>query len=85
MQEHYDSPRFEQAYTYSGSDLGAVWSREETRLRLWAPTAEAVRVRLYRSGNPWEDDLLEELPMERSTQGTWCLTLPGDRSRVYYT
>ena len=85
MQEQYDSPLFEQAYTYSGADLGALWSREETRLRLWAPTAEDVRVRLYRSGNPWEDDLLEELPMERSTQGTWCLTLPGNRNGVYYT
>ena len=85
MQEQYDSPLFEQAYTYSGADLGALWSREETRLRLWAPTAEDVRVRLYRSGNPWEDDLLEELPMEQSTQGTWCLTLPGNRNGVYYT
>ena len=39
MQDNYDSPSFEQAFTYSGRDLGASWTREETRLRLWAPTA----------------------------------------------
>ncbi len=85
MQDNYDSPGFEQAYTYTGSDLGATWTREETRLRLWAPKAAQVRVRLYRSGDPWASDLLEELPMEPDVRGTWRVTLPGDRNGVYYT
>ena len=85
MQDNYDAPGFEQACTYSGTDLGAIWTREETRLRLWAPTAAQVSLRLYRSGDPWENDLLEELPMEPDIRGTWRVTLPGDRSGVYYT
>lgn len=85
MQDTFDSPGFEHSFSYSGQDLGATWTPEETRLRLWAPTADRVSVRLYRSGDPWGDDLLEQLPMERGAQGTWRITLPGDRGGVYYT
>ena len=46
MYEQYASSEFEQAYTYTGSDLGAVCSGGETFFRLWAPTAQNACVRL---------------------------------------
>lgn len=49
---HYSSAEFEAAYTYTGADLGARWSAGKTSFRVWAPGAETVRVRLYRTGDP---------------------------------
>ena len=51
MYEQYSSQEFEEKYTYSGN-LGAFWTPEKTAFRLWAPTAGAVSIRLYRSGDP---------------------------------
>ena len=44
MTELYSTEEFERKYTYSGSDLGARWTREKTLFRLWAPTAKSVKV-----------------------------------------
>ena len=51
MYEQYSSQEFEEKYTYSGN-LGAFWTPKKTAFRLWAPTAGAVSIRLYRSGDP---------------------------------
>ena len=61
MNAYYSSPEFEAKYTYTGNDLGAVWSPNQTQFRLWAPTADAVTVNLYQSGAAGTDDLLEQL------------------------
>ena len=37
----YSTEGFEAQYTYTGSDLGATWTKEKTSFRLWAPTATA--------------------------------------------
>jgi pullulanase len=58
MYELYATPDFEAQYTYTGQDLGVVWTPLKTAFRIWAPTAEDVTVNLYRSGNPDADDLL---------------------------
>ncbi len=47
----FTSKEFEEKYTYKGDDLGAVWTKEATGFRLWAPTAEGVTLNLYRSGH----------------------------------
>ena len=62
MHEIYSSRAFEEKYTYTGTDLGAVWEPHKTVFRLWAPTAKAAWVKLYRSGNPDAEDLLQVLP-----------------------
>lgn len=73
----YDEPTFEAQYTYAGSDLGATWSPAGTVFRLWAPTATAVRVRLYASGDPEAPDLLEEVAMTADARGTWLARKDG--------
>ncbi len=85
MQELYSSPAFEAAYTYSGNDLGAIWSREATAFCLWAPTAQAVTLQLFAGGDPQAQDLLRQAALTPSHQGTWRLTLPGDWNGAYYT
>ena len=79
----YSSPEFEEKYTYHGNDLGALWSREATRFRVWAPTADEVRLNLYASGDGGEP--LESLPMSPAENGTWTLLKQGDLNGVYYT
>jgi 1,4-alpha-glucan branching enzyme len=66
MFEIYNSADFEKAYTYTGSDLGTTWSPEQTFFRLWAPTADSVAIRLYKSGNPDAAEAPVEENMEKS-------------------
>ncbi|MDD6291568.1 MAG: type I pullulanase [Lachnospiraceae bacterium] len=81
----YSTEEFEEAYTYTGDDLGAVWSKESTTFRVWAPTAEEVTLNLYESGTPNADDLIEEIPMTADANGTWVATKEGDLNGTYYT
>lgn len=85
MQINYASEDFEKAFTYHGNDLGAVWSRNCTRFRVWAPTARSASVRIYRSGTEGADDLYAEYAMSPSDNGTWYCALDGDWNGFYYT
>jgi hypothetical protein len=38
----FSTKAFEDAFSYTGDDLGVVWTPAETRFRLWAPTADKV-------------------------------------------
>ena len=40
MHDFYSTKAFEDAYTYTGNDLGAIWTKEKTTFRVWAPTAK---------------------------------------------
>lgn len=81
----YSTPEFEEEFTYSGDDLGAVWTAEKTTFRVWAPTAQSVTLNLYESGTPDADDRTEEIPMTADVNGTWVAEKSGDLNGVYYT
>ena len=66
----FSTQQFEQQYTYTGNDLGAIYQKEKTSFRVWAPTANNVTLRLYKSGTPTENDLIEEVPMQKDVCGT---------------
>ena len=85
MTELYSTEEFERKYTYSGSDLGARWTKEKTLFRLWAPTAKSVKVNLYKSGNPGVEDRIERIEMKSAVAGTWTAEAAGDLAGVYYT
>ena len=85
MTELYSTEEFERKYTYSGSDLGARWTKEKTLFRLWAPTAKSVKVNLYKSGNPGVEDRISQIEMKSAVAGTWTAEVPGDQNGVYYT
>lgn len=84
----YASKRFKSEYVYTGSDLGATRLGGFTQFKVWAPTAESVSVRLYRSGDPEADDLFGILPMTNTNtgnKGEWSVLAQGDLSGAYYT
>ncbi len=82
MQPQYSTPQFEEKYTYTGTDLGAVYTPAATAFRVWAPTASAVNLNLYAQG---QGGRARVLSMDSGPQGTWALTLTGDLAGTYYT
>lgn len=85
MPNIYSTEKFEAEYTYTGNDLGATWTAQKTSFRVWAPTAESVKVNLYTSGTKGTDDLLEQLEMQADVNGTWVVEKEGDLNGTYYT
>ena len=78
----FDSPAFKERYTYEGDDLGAVLTETGTRFKVWAPTANRVRLKLYEAGNG--GDAFDTIEMERGEQGVWSAeTATG--AGTYYT
>ena len=69
--------------TYNGNDLGAVYSKQSTQFRLWAPTADSVRICFYATGN--DSDAVEIQDMKADEGGTWVYTKEGDLHQLYYT
>lgn len=79
----FSSESFEDKYTYDGDDLGAIYTKEKTSFRLWAPTASKVELNLYEAGSG--DNLIETVPMTSDIKGTWVYEKTGDLNGVYYT
>jgi len=69
------------SFRYDKDDLGAVYSREATSIKLWAPTADGVKVLLYDEA---VGDKVSAQPMSRSADGVWSLTLSCDCDGKYY-
>ncbi|MDR0324775.1 MAG: type I pullulanase [Oscillospiraceae bacterium] len=78
----FGSEGFEQMYTYDGA-LGALYGKDKTTFRLWAPTAIEARVNLYPAGNG--SDPSETLEMKRLEKGVWEAEKAGDLKNTYYT
>lgn len=73
---------------YHGDDMGAVYRKEGTSFKVWAPTASQVKLKLYQTGSDGEDGakVLKETTMDyNSMEGTWSVTIQGDLDGVYYT
>lgn len=68
---------------YEGSDLGLTYSQNQSTFKIWAPTAEAVQLSLYRSA--LDSVVIKRLEMKRGEKGTWQFLLTGDHQGTYYT
>lgn len=79
----FSSESFEEEYAYDGDDLGAIYTKEKTNFRVWAPTASKVELNLYEAGSG--DCLIETVPMTADKKGTWVYEKTGDMNGVYYT
>jgi len=68
---------------YSGADLGLTFDARTKAgtLRVWAPTASALRLRLYAAGTGGQPT--RTLAMQRGPQGTWVLPLPAGTAGFY--
>jgi len=79
----YDSPEFAAKYTYTGDDLGNTYTKTETKMRVWAPTATAVKVVTYaKADTPLADGV--ETEMTADVNGTWVAKVSGDKDGLIY-
>ena len=79
----YDSPEFAAKYTYTGNDLGNTYSKTETKMRVWAPTATAVKVVTYaKADTPLAGGV--ETEMTSDVNGTWIAKVSGDKDGLIY-
>ena len=79
----YDSPEFAEKYTYTGDDLGNTYSKTETKMRVWAPTATAVKVVTYATADALADEGVETA-MTQDVNGTWVAAIAGDQDGLIY-
>jgi pullulanase len=79
----FTDPAFVSAYTYNGDDLGATYTQAKTDFRVWAPTASAVKLVTYASATD-ANSAGTEVPMTSSVNGTWVVSLNGDKNGQIY-
>ena len=68
---------------YEGDDLGVFWSPEKTKIKIWAPTAKIVQLRLYKDGLSGE--AYHKTNLQQAGDGTWSTVLKGDYEGKFYT
>ena len=79
----YNTEEFEDAFYYDGDDLGAVYSKDSTTFKVWAPFASAIKLNLYKEG--LEGEAYEVKDMTKGEKGVWSIKVDGDLHGVYYT
>ncbi len=67
---------------YDDAALGALYSKDRTLFRVWAPGALRMRLKTYPSGHEGEATVYE---MYKDPNGFWVQVLEGDRHGLYYT
>ena len=69
-----------------GGELGARLTADGTAFTVWAPTAEAVTLRLFATGADDEPGAraIAERPMASGPRGTWHVEIPEWLAGVYY-
>lgn len=73
-------------HAYTGNDLGAVYTKDKTVFKVWAPTASEVVLNLYREGKKDAGSPYETKTMTfDSGSGVWSVEVGGDLKGVYYT
>ncbi len=68
---------------YPGDDLGITWTPEKTYVKIWAPTAHFIELRLYKdgvTGEPFHKTTLQSVGL-----GVWSTVLIGDYVGKFYT
>ena len=86
LPDYYSTKEFEERYTYEGNDLGQTYTKEKTTLKVWAPLAASVQVRLYEDGDPAKQEYPDAvIDMVAGEKGTWSVELHGNYNGTYYT
>lgn len=79
----FDHSDYDSYPVYNGDDLEVRWTPEATHFRIWAPTAEAVALRIYDQGTG--GNIVSQYAMKRSVNGTWMYRAKGDLQGMFYT
>jgi len=73
---------FDTKFAYDGA-LGAIWQKDKTTFKIWAPLATSVVLNLYKSGNG--DKAFKTVDLEEGERGVFSTELKGDFDKIYYT
>ena len=68
---------------YGGDDLGVTYLKEATRIRVWAPSAQQVELRIYKQGSGGSAIRIDQF--EKTESGTWTIRLQGNLNGYFYT
>lgn len=68
---------------YTGSDLGLTYSQKASTFKIWAPTATAAKLNLYKSD--MGGTASRSIQMSSGENGIWLITLPENLKNNYYT
>ena len=68
---------------YSGNDLGVTYTKQKTKIRIWAPTAIAIELCIYRESLGGSAIRIDQFV--KAENGTWVIILMGDLDGYYYT
>ncbi|MGY2130984.1 type I pullulanase [Hymenobacter sp. HD11105] len=75
-------PDFASYPVYHGPDLGLTFQEGRATLRVWAPTAEALHLKLYTAGTGGAS--VADFAMQKAEAGTWTYTLPAQPAGRFY-
>ncbi len=64
-------------------NLWPHYTKDATDFKLWAPTAEAVKLNLYATGS--DSNILETHQLTHDKNGVWNIKINGDLNGTYYT
>ena len=78
---HYAT--FEDYPVYEGSDLELTYTPQDSRFRVWAPTASDVKLLLYDNGS--DGGAYQTHDMKRSEKGTWTFKIEENLRGKFYT
>jgi len=68
---------------YQGNDLGLKYSQSASVFKVWAPTAEAMKLHFYDKGT--DGTRIKTFSMEKSGVGVWQREVAGDLQGQFYT
>lgn len=76
-------PSFEEYPVYDGFDLGLQYHTDDSKFKIWAPTAQKVRLHLYETALGGQ--AYRTLEMTPSEKGTWTSNIKENLKGKYYT
>ncbi len=82
LTQQFDSEAFKDNFYYEGEDLGAVYAKETTTFKVWAPTASQVQLVFYEDGD--KGNRKETIAMISSENGVWSTKAEGDLHGQFY-
>ena len=68
---------------YTGKDLGLTYTPTATTFKIWAPTATAAKLNIYKSD--LGGTAVRSITMNKGVDGVWQITVPENLKNSYYT
>ncbi len=81
-QNKHNFSSFEE-YPTTDKSLWLDYSKEKTTFKIWSPTATAVKLNFYKTGN--NSEVFATFNLVPEENGLWLKTIEGDLNGTYYT